>query len=279
MKTGRYPYTGTDMEKKTYFRADFGSIDELAEKAFATQGSYASGEFFEAAWQGAKSAKEVRDLAKHGWQDDLPEVMSIASEAVETVDREYELMMFKPIWDVTGCEVDVGRYLANEPENMIDYVMTPTVRSGRVVTICSSVCYSAGINAETIQERGRIVTALTLAVSRLGYGVELYADAATRGGGCIRVLVKGTHDEIDPAKIMYAYAHPSMLRTLIIGWTDATQTDVPKELKGFGYSGSPIDPPEDLPYGTLYLPSVVYNGKVPPASEELTKHLKELGII
>lgn len=282
MRTGKVKVEG---RSKGAFRAEFDSIDELAEHAFNTTNSNAvpgGMRQFDSEWIGADSPEHVREMTKHGWQDALPEALDIATEAVETVDREYELTMFKPFWDVSGCEVDVARYLSNEPENMIDYVMTPTIRSGRVVTICSSVCYSATVDTKTIIHRGRIVTALTLAVMRLGYGVELYADATVSGGCSIRTLVKSTNDYIDPAMIMYAYANPSFLRALILGWTDAQgESDCPDPLQGFGWKGGPVDPPADLPDGTLYLPGICWDGQqaLPDPSEEVKKHLKELNII
>src|SRR5260221_137698 len=125
----------------------------------------------------------------------------------------------EPVYDVSGDSVDIGRYLAGEPECMMDWPLQPTSAAGRVITLCASICYSGSIDAEVIIRRGQVITALALALSRLGHNVEMWADISAMqvGRGAqsrFRILVKGADDTLDPARIMYAYAHPTMLRRL-----------------------------------------------------------------
>lgn len=233
-------------------------------------------------WEGFNSIAELKSLARDGWGTEADEALAIAESVVETVQQDHHMPAFRPLWDVSGCEVDVARYLSGEPENMIDYEMVKTSRSGRVIVLCASVSISGAVQPETIKRRGHGIAALAFALSRMGLAVELWADQAVKSGSSIasnRVLVKGANDELDPARIMFAYAHPAMLRGLMMAnmhnWP-AAQRKMHRVGTGYGY---PTDPVRDLPEGTIYLPSVLSSVDVPNAKDMLMHHLTELGLL
>lgn len=255
------------------------SLADLAE-AGAAYARNLDGEWGD--FNGVESWGEAKDLAAHGWRDIETDALVIAESAVATVEREHDSMGFTPVWDTSGCEVDVSRYLSGEPENMIDYHMVEVPRNGRVITLCASVSVSGGIGGESLKRRGYGVAALALAMNSLGFATELWADLSASGGKCtgrIRVLVKGTNDELDPAKVMFAYAHPAMLRTLCFAGMHRFPSGVRKALDvGSGY-GSPTNPKEDLPEGTIYLPCVRLADGIPEPADMLRRHLADLGIV
>ena len=224
-------------------------------------------------WCGA-TWEETMILARMGWTDELDSALELAESAVTLADKEHMMDSFnQPVWDVTGVQVDVGAYLAGTPECMIDYPLSTTSKAGRVITLCASVIYSAGLEPESVKKRGRLITALALALSRLGHNVELWADlSGSNEAGTVRhrVLVKGADDELDPARVMFAYAHPAMLRQLHFS-----------AMEGHGYraSQSVLPPKRDLPEGTIYLPELRSGGDVPNADEFLRAHLGELGLL
>jgi hypothetical protein len=217
-------------------------------------------------------------MARLGWTEQLDSALDLAESAVETADKQHMMDSFNsPVWDVTGAMVDVGAYLAGTPECMVDYPLSTTSKVGRVITLCASVCYFGSIGSETINRRGRVIVALALALSRLGHNVELWADISSESmsGDVLhmRVLVKGADDELDPAKVMFAYAHPAMLRRLGFAVKDKF---------GKRYHPSvchPIAPAKDLPEGTIYLPEICSYGDVPEADEFLRQYLGELGLL
>lgn len=235
-------------------------------------------------WNGVSSSEEARKLAVEGWLAKADSAMEIAAEAIESVERENEVATFRGTWDVTGCEVDVSRYLSRQPENMIDYEITPTVKSGRVIVLCASVCYSSAISAGNIMRRGQGVAALAFALSKLGFATELWADASIQSKsrdfiGRLRVQVKGANDSLDPALIMFAFSHPAMFRALAHPAMHEWPRRFHKKLGvGCGY-GYPADPKKDLPEGAIYLPSVRSGTDVPEVKEILLKYLQELGIL
>jgi hypothetical protein len=229
---------------------------------------------------GAKNVTELMHLATYGLPDVEAEVMEIVESAIESVEKDHNFTGFQPYWDVSGAEVDVARYLSGEPECMIDYQLVETPRAGRVITLCASIAVSSAISQSTIRKRGHGVAALAFALTRLGFNVELWADYSTsfKNGRStdarIRTLVKGANDDLDPARIMFAYTHPAMPRGLNIPAKKAWPGKLSRHI-----SGIPMNPTEDMPDGTIYLPCVMSPHDVPNADVMLREHLAQLGII
>lgn len=282
------------MRKETHgrnYRMTFSSLDELASVAEAhyeecdtTNGSRDMVKFC-----GLKeSASEALELARIGWDNELPEALRLADAAVRKVEKEYELPVFTATYDFAGCEVDVARFLDDEPECMIDYPLTPIVKAGRVITLCASCAFSAAIRPDSILRRGHAVVALALALQDLGYAVEIWSDWTSQGSSdrtgdadsfTLRTLVKGPTDVLDPARLMFALAHPAMLRAI----TFAAAHEAPKMQQrkyGIGsYYGYPSSPIEDLPAGTIYLPAVRSASDITDLDAQLVSYLRELEIL
>lgn len=251
-------------------KVTFWSLDEFADVADARDDhGYGSNE----SWAGA-NFPDALALARKGWTRELKSALELAESAVDTAEKEQMIDAFnQPVWDVTGATVDVGAYLAGTPECMIDYPLTETSKVGRVITLCASISYSAAVASDTIKRRGRTMVALAMALSKLGHSCELWADLTGGHGNSefhIRVLVKGASDELDPARVMFAYAHPAMLR--VLGFS---------AIEGMGKSTfvSPRGPDKDLPEGTIYLPEICSGRDVPEAEEFLRKYLGEVGLL
>lgn len=263
------------------YNVTYDSVSELCNVAapYLSDGTY---KLLDKEFAGAGSCAEVKNLAINGWDAESDTALSIAESTIETVSQDHDLPAFSPVWDVAGSEVDVARYLSGEPENMIDYAPVKTPRHGRVIVLCASVSFSGSVSTRTIKRRGHTVAALAFALSRMGFAIELWADLSAQGSRItnhMRVLVKGANDELDPARIMFAFSHPAMLRGLCMPAMHSFPEDIRKAL-GVGYSyGSPADPKQDLPEGTIYLPSVCSDRDVPEAEAELVRHLRDLGII
>lgn len=128
------------------------------------------------------------------------------------------------------------------------------------------------------------ITALAVALNMVGYAVELWVDHTVTNQGRddyaqVRVCVKGANDELDVSRIMFAYAHPAELR----GIAHPARFEMPSAVKsaiGFpGHFGVPTKPTEDMPEGTIYLPSLTSDRDVPDADQALLGYLTELGIV
>lgn len=238
-----------------------------------------NGEFLP--FTGVGSYDEFDRLTTDGWEAESAAALDIAESAIHTVSMEHEATSFSPLWDVTGSSVDVARYLSGDPENMIDYEPVATPRHGRVIVLCASISVSSAVTGEAIRRRGYAVAALAFALARMGFAAELWADSTVKVDKNIaqqRILVKGPNDELDPARIMFAYAHPGMLRAVALPARHAFPSVIASRLDITGY-GNPRDPIEDLPEGTIYLPCLLSDEDVPDADVALTGYLRELGIV
>ncbi len=233
-------------------------------------------------FHGVRSLDHLNELVTLGYEKDIDSVIRIAENAVKDSFQEFDANVFSATFDVAGGEVDIDRFLTGEPENMIDYQIMQAPRAGRVITLCASISFSGAVSKAAIAKRGHLVTALAMAMSRLGLALEIWADASTRGGSTQvqqRILVKSPGEDVNPARIMFAFTHPGMLRMLAMpamhSWPEEVQSATGV---GFGY-GAPENPKEDLPDGTIYLPSVLSSRDVPDADVKLREILRELGII
>jgi hypothetical protein len=246
-----------------------------AESGRIKRGPYSEGYRADGDWTLGADFGDAVEMAATGWHDALPEALEVAESAVQMAEKEHMTDSFnQPAWDVTGAQVDVGAYLAGTPECMIDYPLTETSKVGRIITLAASCTVSASISGATVAKRGRLIVALAMALARLGHGVELWVSSTigTAVGSIeVNVKVKDVNDQIDPATIMFAFAHPAMFRRLIFGICEG---------KRRGPTGT-VRPPrrESFPEGTIMLPEIYSDHDVPNADEFLRKYLGELGLL
>jgi hypothetical protein len=231
------------------------------------------------------SLDQVVTMAREGWDAELAEALTVAESAIDKVRKLHEVDNFTPVWDVSGCEVDVARYLSGEPENMIDFPITRTPKQGRVITLCASVAASAGVKSSSLIRRGHTLAAFAMILTQLGYASELWIDMtvnAKRHGSnkrvSVKVLVKGCNDTIDPSRIVFAFAHAGVLRRLMF----AVENGMPETFWNAvlkGNRGVPAPCIKSLPEGTIYLPELLSGHDVPDAHEGLKNLLRETGLL
>lgn len=269
------------------------SLNEFVEHAAATVGgvSFSGG----ASWSGASSWGEALKFAREGWPEQLPGAMDIAEGAVTYAEKEHILPVFTPLWDVSGSEPDVARFLSGEPENMIEFPLPPTSKTGKVISLVVSRGARGSVDEEAIVAHGRLVVALSLVLEQMGLSTEIWLDWPKcinhRGGGqwpmtlntrdvfsYQRVLIKGTDDIIDPAVLMYGMGHPSLHRMIHF----KTLELMPGRWRTTSYGASMPrwKKCEELyPEGTIFMPTIEPKSDAPKAEKFLKDHLKALGLI
>lgn len=165
----------------------------------------------------ADTWREVESLAQHGFKVDF-DVDKLLSY-VETDLSEGLMDSFYTTFDVAGDEVDMGRYLAGEPENMMTSAITKVMRTGRVVSLYVPLSISAMVNANEYEARGRTVLALLEAFRRKQHPVEIWgviANHVSHNRCAVLIKIQDATQPIDDSQIMFALAHPAMPRGL--GW-------------------------------------------------------------
>jgi hypothetical protein len=273
-----------DMLSRTYYSTAEVADDAITAIRLNGTHPYRIGDDKERLFFGGVTWDEAIEMARHGWSEQLDTAMEIAESAVKLCEQEHETYTFAPVFDVAGGDVDVSRFLAGEPECMVDYPLTPTSKVGRVITLCVGLGMPSFTDADDALKRGYAIAGLALALARLGHSIEIWGDytAKTRTSSYIlrsRVLVKGVNDVLDPATVMFTISHPAFARACLMKgarrntpqpWFDAMEMN-----GGCGYS---IDPVRDLPDGTIYVPPIKHTDDLDPHSV-LTGYLRELELL
>jgi hypothetical protein len=171
-------------------------------------------------WNGGVSYDEATKLAMDGWHAVRPDVDRLFHNLEDQIMKNMD-EQFATVYGYSGDMVDMGRYVAGDPECMVDYVTEPSARMGRVVKVLVNMSASSSVKADTLLKRGVAVTALVDVLHKLGVGIELWVEMPTARDGVnvgdkYSQLVK-MHDSSEPLDIdnlMYGMCHPSMLRRI-----------------------------------------------------------------
>jgi hypothetical protein len=228
------------------------------------------------------------DMVTRGWPDQVPMLLDIAESAVQSSVRLHDAIAFTPVWDVSGATVDVARFLSGEPECMIDFPLRQTVTAGRVITLVSSADCNMGSDWLS---RGIMATGLGMALHRMGYATEMWTDnygLSPLADQYQRVMVKSTSDEIDPARLMFAFGHSGMLDPLAFSVFDGWKrlgSAYAKWAKGFSDDGRGSAEKRTpklealYPEGTIFLTGKLSCGTSETAKTAIEGELRKLGLI
>ncbi|MCT4614730.1 MAG: hypothetical protein N4A49_07640 [Marinifilaceae bacterium] len=235
-------------------------------------------------WNGNVTWQEAKKLALRGWQKGLEEVKKyqtvISPQITEKVIRPHQ------IYSVAGYNVDVGRYMSNDPECFMSREYRVDNSPGRVFTLVCSISFSAAINPQTIIQRGAIICALVDAIEYAGHRAEVicnwsvsrYSDDSSRTGkrkesGWLEIdsTIKKANQPLEMIELAFCLAHPAMLRRVLFsvaeieGWSDFAYA--------YGY------PAEATNKGDLYI-SEIFSGMIPDqqAIDWVLNQLKSLNI-
>lgn len=170
-------------------------------------------------WYGGSFAEAVEMATGAGYRDLLPEADRLAERVEQTVAADLFQTTFASRYDVAGAEVDMGRFLSGEPECMIESTPIRVSRHGRAVRIAVPCNVSSRVTPEQVLARGAAVMALVDILARAQHPLEVWSVIPTMGEKrdartSYAVLVQEANQPLDPGRLMYALAHPSMQRRL-----------------------------------------------------------------
>lgn len=165
--------------------------------------------------------QEAVDMALgSGYLDVVPEVDRYAAQVADEIITQRMATTFEPTYDVAGGVVDIGRYLAGDPECMMLSSLIPISRAGRAVRLVVPVGHRQGITSDLILRRGAAVMALATLLQRAQHPLEIWAapSCSSEDKPKVRltymVKVQAADESLDMGRVMFAVAHPSMLRRL-----------------------------------------------------------------
>lgn len=217
---------------KNIWLDEFESLNEALQYAKANTDRRSSDSERDVKWAGSASLDDAVQLGIDGWHEIRPQVDAMFSKMEEQINMALG-DVFETRFDYGGDSVDIDRFMMGDPECMIDYVTTPAGRMGRVVRVLVNGSASANVTPERIMQRGVLATALVDVLAKLGVGVEVWLESATddRGKSKHSQLIKlhSSEERLDIDNLMFAMAHPSMLRRIGFsilertGWANARQ--------------------------------------------------------
>jgi hypothetical protein len=235
-------------------------------------------------WHGGLTWEQAKQMAVSGWREGMQEIDKYRAKIVPVITER--VLRPKQIYSVAGYNVDVGSFMANEPECFIAREYEERNYPGQIYKIVASISFSAAIKPETIIQRGAMICALIDAIEFAGHRVEVICnDASTindsseyrqgkykeNGWFEVSVTVKKVSQPLEMSDLAFCLAHPAMLRRIMFsvaeleGWSD------------FAYNyGVPAEASDK---GDIYLKEI-YSGVVPDkeAIEWVLSKLKELKI-
>jgi hypothetical protein len=235
-------------------------------------------------WSGGLTWEEAKVKALSGWREGLKEVEKFRARIAPIVTDK--VLRPRQIYAQAGYCVDVGSFLANEPECFIAREFEERNYPGRIYKIVCSNSFSADIKTETIIQRGAMVCALVDAIEYSGHRAEVISnnaysassDLGSRAGKNknygwleISVTIKKASQPLEMSDLAFCLAHPAMLRRIMFsvaelnGWSDFASN--------YGY------PAEATDKGDIYIQEV-FSGTVPDekAIDWVLEELKKLGI-
>lgn len=188
---------------------------------------------------GTKSLADAVGVARTGWDAVRPDVDKMLSEIADSFGERFAKVN-RSVIGYTGSAVHMGRFLSGRPDHMIGFRRMPSTRHGKVVRLVVDYGANGNTAAENMQRRGCVLTVLVDALATLGLSVELWGETTVQVGDTAThtTLVK-LHDSREPLDIndmMFALAHPSMLRRLTFSVREKAMTTRKMQSHGYGRS-------------------------------------------
>ncbi len=259
---------------------DFWSFAMQESKAYTKS----SRENYNLEWHGGLTWQQAKSMAISGWRDGMIEIEKYRAKILPIIAEK--VLRPKQIQSIAGYYVDVGSFLANEPECFIAREYEERNYPGQIYKVVCSISFSAAITPETIIQRGAMICALIDAIEYAGHRVEVVCNDAMSVGHSedyrkgkyknqgwmeISVIVKKTSQPLEMTDLAFCLAHPAMLRRIMFsvaeieGWSDF--------ISNYGY------PAEATDKGDIYLREI-FSGTVPDekAIKWVFEELEKLGI-
>lgn len=196
----------------------FNSFSELLAYANTNPHLEESSNTGDAIWHGGTTnLAEAVKLATEGWheeRDSLDKMLRVLQEQIgerfQTVKRSYN--------SVHGGRVDMGRFLGGRPDHMVAYRKVATTAQGKICRLILDYGANGNTPAEQMLKRGVTITALVDLLATMGISIELWGETTIKvGKEQTHTTLVQMHDPREPLDIdslMYAIAHPAMLRRL-----------------------------------------------------------------
>jgi hypothetical protein len=160
--------------------------------------------------------QECMTLATQGWADGAEKAKALNAQLVDKITSIIERDQL--FYDVQGLDFDLGLLLSGEPEHYLNVQQVYSEGQGhRVIKLALNITASGGIQSDILIAKGAAVSALVYALELCGNRVEVtVGGCVNRGQGEMTATVKRAEDALELEQLVFALAHPSTLRRLML---------------------------------------------------------------
>jgi hypothetical protein len=235
-------------------------------------------------WAGGLTWEQAKQMARSGWREGMQEIDKFRAKIVPIITEK--VLRPKQIYSVAGYSIDVGSFMANDPECFLSREYEERNYPGQIYKIVASISFSAAITPETIIQRGAMICALIDAIEFAGHRAEVICNwSVSRGSDNLNrqgkykengwfevsVTIKKVSQPLEMSDLAFCLSHPAMLRQIMFsvaeleGWSDFADA--------YGY------PAEASDKGDIYVKEV-YSGTVSDgeAINWVLSELEKIGI-
>jgi hypothetical protein len=182
-------------------------------------------------WSGSTFDEAVK-MGRHGYASGTARL----KRRLQTMQPNLrQSMRPKPVWGVSGSDVDMGRYLAGEPDNMVESVRQR--RQSLVLRIGVERTVSSYVSASDIEAVGASVLAVVERLRTSGIPSEVWVTFThenKRGDAWqARVKVQDAGRPIDMDRLAFWCMHPAALRRIGFALAEKESPDT-RRVYGFG---------------------------------------------
>lgn len=206
------------------------------------------------------TVEQAAQWAKLGWLEGAAIVKKYSNVLFERISGLIEREEIR--YDVEGAMFDIGRLVERVPETWMNFETVLVEGQPQYLRVVVNVICSGGISPKVILARGAVVCALIDLLEYAGRRVELTmacSDRAADGRHNLytTAVIKRFDEPLDLPKVVYAIAHPTVLRRHIFSLLETLSATHRTQLSVPGGYGNCVDVPSDE-RGDLYIPMMMY---------------------
>jgi hypothetical protein len=182
--------------------------------------SYRSSEDGTVTFTGTSSYAETVALLRAGWPAGAEQARALSAQLGAEMADSMTAERPAPVWDVSGDDADVSRFLEGEPENMVAWVPEMVPAAGRVVRVVLDAGVNCSVKEHHLQAAGVMTAAAVDVLESRGVRCEVWVAYPASFDSCtveVRHRLKAAEEALDLPRVV-AGMHPSGWRRIAFRW-------------------------------------------------------------
>ncbi len=169
-------------------------------------------------WDMNTGYNQSLELLKNGWQDESKlRTMQQRSEAFQKKLQDLESQAPRVVYDYSGDEIEIGRYLSHEPESFINFRLDNRRKAIRLICDIGGSCV---VTSDQFLARGSAIIGLCRYLESNGYATEILAISCCKSVksptkkqvSCF--TIKEAHEYYNYSRLLFLLVHPAAFRRI-----------------------------------------------------------------